>query len=217
MLKAVIFDMDGVLIDSQPLHYEADKAALARLGCIVDTEYTSKFAGTSGINRFAAYKADLGYAMDSVEAAKMREEIMLDMFKSGVEPTVGSRELLESIKSNGTLAAVASSSSYELIYAVLRALGEEAYFDKIVSGDDMEKSKPAPDIFLSAAEKLGAAPEECVVIEDSENGVLAAKAAGMRVIGYINPTSGVQDLSRADMVIDDFRKLSYNDLSEVLI
>ncbi len=103
--------------------------------------------------------------------------------------------------------ALASGSAPEVISDVVRSFGIEQCFLSMISGETIENCKPAPDIFLMSAKAIGIAPEECAVVEDSHNGVLAAKAAGMMCIGYINPHSGKQDLSMADYVIDDMGRI----------
>ena len=111
------------------------------------------------------------------------------------------------LQNNNLRGTLPTSSGYELINMVLEKLGIAQYFDCITSGIDVKHGKPAPDVFLLAAERINKSPEECVVVEDSENGVNAAVAAGMKSVGYINPTSGKQCLDKANIVIDDFRKI----------
>ncbi len=214
MIKAVIFDMDGVLINSQEAHYKADLMALSELGFDMDIEFVMKGAGTNTFERFGKWRDELGFEKSTKEARERREEIIKELFiNEGVDGVKGARELLVDIKNNGIKTAVASSSSYELIYTVLDALDERNLFDAVISGDDMEKSKPAPDIFLKAAEVLGVEPSECIVVEDSTNGVKAGINARMKVLGYKNPTSGNQDISPANCVTDDFTQYNFNKLS----
>ena len=197
MIHAIIFDMDGVLIDSQPMHYLGDQQTLAAHSVEVPVEEMTAYAGTTNQLRFELFKER--YHLDADVADIVRE--------SDAVPTEGSVALLESIKADGLKTAVASSSSYPFIYAVLEKLGILSYFDLIFSGEDVKNGKPAPDVFLETCEKLQETPETCVVIEDSANGVLAAVRAGMACLGYQNPTSGEQDLSKANAVIDDFRTI----------
>ena len=103
--------------------------------------------------------------------------------------------------------AIASSSSPELIREVIRRLGIAKYFRELVSGDEVARPKPNPDVYLTAAKKIGADPSECVVLEDSHNGVLAAKSAGMFCIGFRSPHSGNQDLSTADIIVNSIRDI----------
>jgi len=117
-------------------------------------------------------------------------------------------ELLKELRYNKVKIALASSSSVEVINVFISKLGVGHYFQQIISGDFVEKGKPAPDIFIHTAQALQESSANCVVIEDSANGVKAAKAAGMKCIGFLSPNSGAQDLSPADMVVDDFTKLT---------
>ena len=207
-ITAVIFDMDGVLIDSQPLHYMADVESMKKYGVYKEQEFYEKYAGTTTPDRMRALNELFKLNADVDEMVAVREQMILDiMKKEEISPVRGITELLKSIKSKGMTTAVASSSGYELINMVLEKLGIAQYFDCITSGIDVKHGKPAPDVFLLAAERINKSPEECVVVEDSENGVNAAVAAGMKSVGYINPTSGKQCLDKANIVIDDFRKI----------
>ena len=211
-MKAVIFDMDGVLIDSQPYHFKADIDTMAEYGVIKDQKFYEAFAGTLTDNRMRTLRDMFGLDVPAEELIEKREKMILDvMANEDIKPVSGIPELLRSIKALGLKTAVASSSGIELIELVLDRLGIAVYFDSITSGNDVKRGKPSPDIFLLAAERIGAEPSECLVVEDSENGVRAAKAAGMTALGYINPTSGYQCLDMADAVTDDFRKVDIND------
>lgn len=208
MIKAVIFDMDGVIIDSQPIHYEADKLALKSVGIDVSYNDLEKYAGTSNINRFTRFKKDFNLILSIKDFISIQQNIIFSLVaKAELLPISGIKELLESLKSNDIKIAVASSSSYIFIDTILNSINVKNYFTQVVSGEDMANSKPAPDIFLATAAKLNTEPSECVVIEDSMNGVLAAKEAGMKCIGYVNINSGSQDLSKATVIIDDFAKI----------
>ncbi len=207
-MKAVIFDMDGVLVDSQPYHYRADIETMAKYGINKDVKFFEAFAGTVTADRMKTLKEMFGLDASLQEMIDVREQMILDIVaEENIQAVRGIPELLKSIKARGLKTAVASSSSYDLINMVLNKTGIAEYFDSLTSGMDVKRGKPAPDVFLFAAERLGAAPNDCLVVEDSENGVKAAKAANMKALGYINPTSGKQDLSMADVVTDDFRKV----------
>lgn len=208
MITSILFDMDGVLIDSQPMHYEADRITLEHFGVAADIKLLESFAGTTNPDRYARFKElfHMPYTVDAM--VEFREKVIMDYVHShALEGIRGVARLLEGIRKAELKTAVASSSSYAYIYAVLSKLGFEEYFDKIVSGEDMKNGKPAPDIFLKTARELDSQPGECVVIEDSGNGVLAANRAGMKVVGFINPSSGKQNLSTATLIIDTFDKI----------
>lgn len=208
-MKAVIFDMDGVLVDSQPYHFKADIDTMAEYGVIKDQKFYESFAGTLTADRVRTLKEMFGLDVPVEEMTIKRENMILDiMGKEDIKPVSGIPEFLRSIKEKGLTTAVASSSDYKLINLILDRLKIAQYFDSVTSGSDVKRGKPSPDVFLLAAERIGIEPSECLVVEDSENGVKAAKAAGMKALGYINPTSGKQDLSLADFITDDFKKIS---------
>lgn len=208
-MKAVIFDMDGVLVDSQPYHFKADIDTMAEYGVIKDQKFYESFAGTLTADRMRTLKEMFGLDVPVEEMTIKRENMILDiMGKEDIKPVSGIPEFLRSIEEKGLTTAVASSSDYKLINLILDRLKIAQYFDSVTSGSDVKRGKPSPDVFLLAAERIGIEPSECLVVEDSENGVKAAKAAGMKALGYINPTSGKQDLSLADFITDDFKKIS---------
>ena len=208
-MKAVIFDMDGVLVDSQPYHFKADIETMSEYGVVKDQKFYEKFAGTLTSDRMRILKDLFKLDIPVEEMVKKREDMILEiMAREDIKPVSGIPEFLKSIKNRGLKTAVASSSGYDLIGLILSRLGISEYFDSITSGNDVKRGKPSPDIFLLAAERIGAEPSECLVVEDSENGVRAAKAAGMTALGYVNPTSGNQCLDMADFITDDFKKVN---------
>lgn len=208
MLKAVIFDMDGVLIDSEPVHFEANKRIMKDFGYELEYEYYKQFIGSTLSHMWQVLKEDYDIEDEIEILNKMSEQGSKDIIgKDGYIKIPGACELVEMFSSNNLRLAVASSSSTGNIEDVVSSLGIKQYFDIIVSGLDVLYPKPAPDIFLDAAEKLKVDSSECIVIEDSSNGVKAAKAAGMTCIGYINPNSGEQDLSEADYLVESFEGL----------
>lgn len=151
----------------------------------------------------------MGYAAD--ELTRMTEARYIDYIKAqkGMKPIDGLESLLRYLKGNGIKLAVASSSPPSIIEIVLSGMfGIKGLFDAVVSGDGLENSKPAPDIFLNTAGLLGVHTGNCVVIEDSANGIRAAKAAGMTCIAYDNPSAdNRQDLSEADFVVGHFDEI----------
>ena len=184
-MKAVIFDMDGVLVDSQPYHFKADIDTMAEYGVIKDQKFYESFAGTLTADRMRTLKEMFGLDVPVEEMTIKRENMILDiMGKEDIKPVSGIPEFLRSIEEKGLTTAVASSSDYKLINLILDRLKIAQYFDSVTSGSDVKRGKPSPDVFLLAAERIGIGPSECLVVEDSENGVKAAKAAGMKALGY---------------------------------
>lgn len=209
MLKAVIFDMDGVIIDSEPDHARAALEVFGRHNVDVDISYCKGFIGSStksmcedAIGRFGiAVTADELLA----EMNRAKKELVL---KEGYKIIEGVKELVQKLYKAGIKLAVASSSSPVEIEDTVKALGIKKYFDKLVSSSSVENPKPAPDTFQLALSKLGVSAKETIVIEDSGYGVEAAKAAGIACAGFINPGSGNQSLDKADVLIGSFTSLS---------
>jgi HAD superfamily hydrolase (TIGR01509 family) len=199
MIKAIIFDMDGVLLDSQPLHYKIDIAVLARAGYEATLDTVKPFTGMSNPDRWPKYKEVLGLQPSTGQLIDWANEIMLEMFeKEPLTPINGIPQLINMLKAKNMPLAVASSSSHALIDLILEKIGLTGRFDVLVSGEDVKIGKPAPDVFLYAAKRLSTVPDACLVVEDSTNGILAAKRAGMVCVAYKNREGD------ADYVIDKY-------------
>jgi HAD superfamily hydrolase (TIGR01509 family) len=210
-ISAVIFDMDGVIIDSEPIHFKLERQMFEDLGFSLTTEEHESFLGTNGFEMFNRLKARFGFT-DPVETLVEEERTRyLRELESGRIPAVpGVMELIAVLSEAGVLLAVASSAPHEQIDMVLKRYGIAQHFEVRVSGDDVPRSKPNPGIFLRTAELLRMMPKECVVVEDSAAGVGAARAAGMRCIAFDAPASPTQDLSGADVRVEsmeDIRRL----------
>ncbi|GHS93200.1 phosphatase [Planctomycetales bacterium] len=211
MRNTVIFDMDGVLVNSQPLHFEVDLATLRTAGVAATLADVEHCVGLSTPDSWAHYrrKFNLRQSVDELRAA--HDARLLPMFRAAeLQPVAGIPALLALLKDRGVKTAVASSSSWDLIHLILGKLQIAEFFDALVSGEDLPHSKPAPDIFLRAAAAVQSEPAACAVIEDAATGVLAAKRAAMFCVAYRNPTSGKQDLSLADWRIDTFDAINQN-------
>ena len=155
-MKAVIFDMDGVLVDSQPYHFKADIDTMAEYGVIKDQKFYESFAGTLTADRMRTLKEMFGLDVPVEEMTIKRENMILDiMGKEDIKPVSGIPEFLRSIEEKGLTTAVASSSDYKLINLILDRLKIAQYFDSVTSGSDVKRGKPSPDVFLLAAERIG--------------------------------------------------------------
>lgn len=209
MLKGIIFDMDGVLINSEPFHYQVWKEALKKRGINLDYEiYKPCIGSTVQVLMQILHEH---YGVDekddslSLEVKNLKQEMIE---KQGYPPLIPYvKDMLERFHEAGYHMAVASSSPQEYIENVTSYWGISPYFQVLVSGEHVEHPKPAPDIFLKTADILGLLPEECLVIEDSENGCRAAKAAGMTCMAYYNPDSGKQNLQTASVVVEGFEEI----------
>ena len=209
MIEAVIFDMDGVLIDSEPLHFKVDEMVLKLLQVDKGKHYLERFVGYTNPAMWKIIKEE-NQLEQSIEALiELQMRIKLDFLeKNNFVAIDGVLELLNNIQAKKIPLAIASSSPRIFIEAVIVKIQIEKYFQIVVSGEEVPKSKPEPDVFLKAAELLDVKPERCIVIEDSKSGTLAAKSAGMKCVGFRNSNSGNQDLSFADLIVDDFNEIS---------
>lgn len=211
MLKAVIFDMDGVLVDTETLHYKINKELLEKYGCKLDMEYYKQFIGST--NTYMWEKITKDYTLKKKpedmlkEAACMKAEYIK---KEGFPKIPGVNEMLCRLKKNGYKLAIASSSSPEYILEAMESIGVRDFFDAVVSGETVENPKPAPDIFLEAAKKLFVLPSMCIVIEDSTNGVSAALAANMPVIGFSGNSFIAQNLTGAEFILCGYDEFDGN-------
>lgn len=215
MFEAVIFDMDGVLIDSEPLHIQLEEEIFKEIGANVSFEEHISFVGTTSHYMWEYVKNKCNVPLTVEELVEMDRKRYIDYISKhddAVKPIEGVGELVKELYSKKVKLAVASSSPIDVIELVVKRLKLKDYFNELVSGDFVKRSKPYPDIFLYAAEKLNVVPEKCLVVEDSNKGVLAAKSAGMKVVGFINPNSGNQDLRMSDMIIQSFYNINYEKL-----
>lgn len=211
MLKAVIFDMDGVLIDSEPFHLVVNEKIFANLGIVLSEGEYQRFIGTTHKDMWSTIKKKYGLPLSVTELVNMQVGGNINYIKNEkIEAIEGAVSLLYELKKANIKIGIASSSPTEVIELVINKLDISDYFSAIVGGEKIEKGKPAPDIFLEAAKLLNTKPENCVVIEDSENGVKAAKVAGMKCVGFRNPNTGNQDLKKADLIVDNYHSLKIN-------
>lgn len=203
---AFIFDMDGVLIDSETFYSEMEQINFKQLGLNISHEEHITYQGTATDEMWKKIK-DKHYLPYTIEElVKMTNDLTIPVFKNmgKMEPMPGVVNLLDKLKSQKIPLALASSSFPEVIEIVLDKTGLRDYFDVVVNSRMVGKSKPAPDIFLLALKKLNLSPEKCIVIEDSKNGITAAKSAGMFCIAYNGPGAEHQDQSQADIIIKDY-------------
>lgn len=209
-MKAVIFDMDGVIIDSEPIHLEVDIQTMRNLGCDISVEELETYVGTTNEYMLTEIKKNYNISESIEEIISYKVEMTKKkIMQSNIEPIDGIRVLLSDLKNKNIPTSIASSSPRDFIDVVVSKFELQDYFTYIVSGEDVAYGKPAPDIYIETAKKLKLAPEDCTVIEDSKNGVLAAKAAGMKCIGFQNINSGNQDLSKADVIVKSIKEIKF--------
>jgi HAD superfamily hydrolase (TIGR01509 family) len=217
MIKTVIFDMDGVIVDTEPVHHYAYNQHFKLLNIEVNAEMYASFTGNSTKNIFERLKIQFNLAEEVNALVETKRNLFNDAFDSKKDLYLldGVEDLIKDLYDNGMQLVLASSSANVTINRVFNRFGLHKYFTHIVSGEDFPKSKPHPAIFLKAAELANTPVENCIVIEDSTNGIIAAKAAGIYCIGYDSFHSKLQDYSLADVVITDFKELSYGKIKNL--
>lgn len=208
--KAVIFDLDGTLIDSMWMWPEIDAVYLKRYGSDVPADLQVAIEGMS-FTETAVYFKERFHIPDSIEDIKLQWNAMAyEAYTTKVPLKPGIARLLKALKERRIAMGIATSNSMELARAVLDALGVSHYFETVTTSCEVAAGKPAPDIYLHVAEKLGVAPEDCLVFEDVPAGIQAGKRAGMRVIAVADSCSVQEEAAKralADGFLTDFQAL----------
>lgn len=212
---AIIWDMDGVIVDTAPYHFKSWRYVFRKRGIdFTEADFKRKF----GQRNDAIIRSTIGsnIADNEMEAiAREKEEYFRRIVWDNVKPLPGATELIKTLAEQGFKMAVASSAPPENIQLLLGSLGITGYFQQVVSGREVTESKPSPQIFLLAAKKLGVARENCIVIEDAIAGVAAAKKAGMFCIA-VTTTNPRESLREADLVIDSLAELRVISLEQLI-
>jgi len=204
--KVIIFDMDGVLIDSEPAYLEMNKKLFTQFGIEMDDENYNLLVGMPSLPMWTMLKEKYDLINEVSEFIELEKQRMNEILDSELitKPINGIKSLLDLLKEKNYKLSVASSSAKANIKFVLDKLSLKKYFDFVISGEEVANGKPAPDIFLKVAGRLNMKSRNCIVIEDSTNGVKAAAAAGMKCIGFRNNDTNLQDLTGADLIVQSF-------------
>jgi len=212
MLKAVLFDMDGVIVDTEPLHRKAYHQMFDEVNIEVNNDLYASFTGQSTIN-ICIRLVDVFNLKETPEhLVSLKRKHYKYLFNNDDELALidGVLERIKDYHSNGVTLVVASSASMLGINQIFERFNLNQYFSAKFSGADLKKSKPHPEIFIIAAESTGFNKSECMVIEDSTNGIKAAHSAGIFCVGFKSPHSTNQDYALANIVISDFKEVQYS-------
>ncbi|PWK20006.1 HAD superfamily hydrolase (TIGR01509 family) [Xanthomarina spongicola] len=212
VLKAVLFDMDGVIVDTEPLHHRAYFGMFDTLNIEVSESHYQTFTGQSTINVCKNLCKHFKLSNNPEDLVQVKRNIFKDLFKNdpNLQLIDGVLNLIKEYHENGLTLVLASSASMGTIESVFTRFELDQYFIAKLSGADLKASKPHPEIFLNAAKASGFNKQNCLVIEDSTNGIRAAHAAKIFCVGYKSIHSKNQDYSLANKVISNFNEINYS-------
>ena len=201
MISAVIFDMDGLMIDSEPLQKEAWQVTLRRYGHEMDDALFGQLLGLRTSEDAILLRERFSLPVTAEALLRQRTEALFASLPGRVKPMPGLYELLDDLKVRGLCCALATSGEQAYMAMVMRELKLEGAWGTRVVAQDVTRGKPAPDVYLLAAQRLGLPPAQCLVLEDAPNGVAAARAAGMKCVAVPNEFTLSLDLSAADIIL----------------
>jgi HAD superfamily hydrolase (TIGR01509 family) len=210
MIEAVIFDMDGVLVDSEPHHSAIERNQFILNGISISEEEHRAYTGTSTemMLQDILTKHQLQLTLGDLVSQNRQASIKYFTELQELKVMDGLVDLLEKLTEKKYKLAVASSSFPEIIDIILNKTKLRKYFQVVVSGEEAGKSKPEPDIFLLAGQKLGISQKNCMVVEDSEAGIMAAQAARMSCVAYQGPGADPKKQKEADAIVKSFEQLA---------
>nr|WP_321222508.1 HAD family phosphatase [uncultured Psychroserpens sp.] len=218
MFKAVLFDMDGVIVDTEPLHHKAYYQMFNDINIDVPDALYASFTGQSTMDISNQLISYFNLPLGAQTLTDIKRKHFKSLFKNDTSLQLldGVLDLIKDYHSNGMTLVLASSASMKNINRIFKRFDLDQYFSAKISGADLKASKPHPEIFIKAAKLSGQLPNDCFVIEDSTNGITAAKAAGIYCVGYNSLHSKDQDYSKADVVITNFNEIKYKTFASKL-
>ena len=203
-MKAVIFDMDGVIIDSEPFWQKAEFEVFSSLGVTLNTEFTNRTKTMTTVEVTKFWYEKFPWESKSLEEVEeMVVSRVMHLVEQDGSEINGIESFIKKLKDNGFKIGLATNSPYKIIPVVLEKAGIAEYFDIIFSAEFVPLGKPDPAIYLMTSKELGIKPENCIVIEDSYSGMMAAKMAGMKVVAFTNGNEDL-NLSLADYTMESF-------------
>ncbi|MFK5982094.1 MAG: HAD family hydrolase [Flavobacteriaceae bacterium] len=218
MLKAVLFDMDGVIVDTEPLHSKAYYKMFDAVNINVSEELYESFTGQATLP-ICKRLCEVFKLSESPEIlVKLKRTFFKELFFNDPSLTLieGVLDLIKEYYQNGLTLVLASSASMTTINNVFTRFNLDQYFVAKLSGADLKASKPHPEIFINAAKTSGFSTQECIVIEDSTNGIIAANKAGIYCVGFKSPNSKNQDYSKANKVISSFKEIAFEKVKNLI-
>lgn len=201
-MKAIIFDMDGLMIDSERLYFESERETARSFGKEVKDETLWRMMGRKPIESMQVFSDDLGLDIPAQKLVEIRNELYVGKLMKDLVPMKGLYEMLEEFKGRMAM-SIATGSPLKLLDLILDRLDIKSYFDVLQASDDIVNGKPDPEIYLKTIDKLGVRPEECIVLEDSSNGARAGKNAGCYTIAVPSEYTHMQDFSFVDYIAAD--------------
>jgi HAD superfamily hydrolase (TIGR01509 family) len=216
MLKAIIFDMDGVLVNSEPLHRKAYFDMFEEFNLNVSNRLYESFTGksTSAICKELCEIFDLSISHEKLMLSKRKHFKTIFDNDPEFQMIDGALSLIKNYFYNNLTLILASSASMTNINRIFKKFDLDKFFKAKISGADLKESKPNPEIFIKAAKLSGFNKSECIVIEDSTNGVIASKSAGIYCIGFNSPNSKNQNYDKADLVVSNFNEIRFDYLNK---
>ncbi len=209
-IKAIIFDMDGVLFDTEPLNDEHVEIYYKKIGIKTPAGYFEKLRGANSKTVWTTIIQDFNLPHSVEELIVDARKSYIDFLKSKKEipPIEGVRDLIIKLREEHFKIGLASSANPKRVDLLLQRSGMKNLFDAVVESDNVPRGKPAPDLYLEAAKLLKLKPENCIVVEDAESGIKSAKSAGMKVVGFAGLPHNKQSLSGSDKIIYSFNELT---------
>ncbi|MCX6710253.1 MAG: HAD family phosphatase [Candidatus Woesearchaeota archaeon] len=209
MIKAVIFDMDGTLVKTEPLWLKSSNFALKKYGIRISKAQYCNWTGKDELEKFRIALSPLGKESDSENVVLERRKFFLSLLKSSkIKANPFLVNAIKFFRNKGLKLALATSTRTEIVEKVLEKTGISEFFEIMVTSNEVASKKPDPEIYLLAAKKLGVKPEDCIAFEDSHSGVSSAKRAGMKCVAVPHSYSECQDFSEADFIVRDRKKIN---------